>query len=230
MIVPTLRVGMPLWTLRVRSGEVTRSVGGCMPTRSVGTIGMVLEDECNSTVGAGLLAKAFVQPTSSYLRRRVRQQAGSYRNRAQAAASEKRGGNDQQQQHSRASSLPQRGGVGSRMWATGLASSRLKPVLQKHRRRPVGLAVTSTVGPASAGKLLICAALLIFIRKRLKHHTSRLGCRLNGGFAQWAERHGCRESRPPPWMADGGGPTERDRSEGTRRSRAQPRASTFGYF
>ncbi|RJX78127.1 hypothetical protein D3M70_17350 [Pseudomonas sp. LS-2] len=32
---------------------------------------------------------------------------------------------------------------------------------------------------------------------------------------EWAERHGCRESRPPPWMADGGGPTERRRSEGT---------------
>jgi hypothetical protein len=31
---------------------------------------------------------------------------------------------------------------------------------------------------------------------------------------EWAERHGCRESRPPPWMADGGGPTERRRSEG----------------
>jgi hypothetical protein len=30
-----------------------------------------------------------------------------------------------------------------------------------------------------------------------------------------AERQGCRESRPPPWMADGGGPTERRRSEGT---------------
>jgi hypothetical protein len=160
-------------------------------------------------------------------------QAGSYRNRVQAAASEKRGGNDQQQQHSRASSLPQRGGVGSRMWATGLASSRLKPVLQKHRRRPVGLAVTSTVGPASAGKLLICAALLIFIRKRLKHHTSRLGCRLNGGFAEWAERHGCRESRPPPWMADGGGPTELDRSEGTPTkegpNREQALLVTFGW-
>jgi hypothetical protein len=73
MIVPTLRVGMPLWTLRVRLGEVTRSVEACMPTRSVGTIGMVLEDECNSTVGAGLLAKAFIQPTSSCLPRRVRQ-------------------------------------------------------------------------------------------------------------------------------------------------------------
>jgi hypothetical protein len=60
-----------------------------VPTLRVGTIGMVLEDECNSTVGAGLLAKAFVQPTSSYLPRRVRQQAGSYRNRVEAATSDK---------------------------------------------------------------------------------------------------------------------------------------------
>jgi hypothetical protein len=31
-------------------------------------------------------------------------------------------------------------------------------------------------------------------------------------------------------MADGGGPTERRRSEGTRRSRAQPGARTLGYL
>jgi hypothetical protein len=36
MIVPTLRVGTPHWTLRVRFG--TRSVPGCIPTQSVGTI------------------------------------------------------------------------------------------------------------------------------------------------------------------------------------------------
>jgi hypothetical protein len=36
MIVPTLRVGMPQWTLCVRFG--TRSVPGCIPTQSVGTI------------------------------------------------------------------------------------------------------------------------------------------------------------------------------------------------
>jgi hypothetical protein len=48
-----------------------------------------------------------------------------------------------------------------------------------------------------------------------RHCQSRLGCRLNAGFAQWAEPHGCGESCPPPWMADGSGPTERGRSEGT---------------
>ncbi|TNF80646.1 hypothetical protein FGE05_20680 [Pseudomonas sp. ICMP22404] len=35
--VPTLRVGMPLRTLRVRLSG-TQSVLGCIPTRSVGTI------------------------------------------------------------------------------------------------------------------------------------------------------------------------------------------------
>ena len=38
--------------------------------------------------------------------------------------------------------------------------------------------------------------------------------RPSGGSAQWATRHGCRVSRRRPWMADGGGPTEQDRSEG----------------
>ncbi|AXI59122.1 hypothetical protein DLD99_01085 [Pseudomonas kribbensis] len=36
VIVPTLRVGMPQWTLCVRFG--TQSVPGCIPTQSVGTI------------------------------------------------------------------------------------------------------------------------------------------------------------------------------------------------
>jgi hypothetical protein len=36
MIVPTLCVGMPHWTLCVRFG--TRSVPGCIPTQSMGTI------------------------------------------------------------------------------------------------------------------------------------------------------------------------------------------------
>ncbi len=52
--------------------------------------------------------------------------------------------------------------------------------------------------------------------------VGRLGCfcgvrplvRPSGGSAQLATRHGCRVSRPRPWMADGGGPTEQDRSEG----------------
>ena len=95
--------------------------------------------------------------------------------------------------------------------AAKLASSRLKLVPLKHAH---------PVGPALAGKQLICSwsavdLLLIFLHIKPKHRQSRLGCRLNAGLAEWAERHGCRESRPPPWMADGGGPTERDRSEGT---------------
>jgi hypothetical protein len=88
--------------------------------------------------------------------------------------------------------------------ATGPASSRLK-------------ATRTPVGPASAGKLLICfkSAFLIFVHKKSRHRQTRLGCRLNGGLVEWAEPHGCGESCPPPWMADGSGPTERGRSEGT---------------
>jgi hypothetical protein len=64
----------------------------------------------------------------------------------------------------------------------------------------------------------LCSLLILILllsARQFRRHKSRLGCRLNAGVAQWAERHGCRESRPPPWMADGGGPTERRRSEGT---------------
>ena len=64
------------------------------------------------------------------------------------------------------------------------------------------------MGPASAGKLLI------FIRKKHSHRRTRLGCRLNAGLAEWAERHGCRESAVRTWMSVRRGPTERDRSEG----------------
>jgi hypothetical protein len=56
--------------------------------------------------------------------------------------------------------------------------------------------------------------ILLLSARQIRRHKSRLGCRLNAGGVEWAERHGCRESRPPPWMADGGGPTERRRSEG----------------
>jgi hypothetical protein len=78
--------------------------------------------------------------------------------------------------------------------------------------------------------LLILILILLLSARYRRRHKSRLGCRLSAGVVEWAERHGCRESRPPPWMADGGGPTERRRSEGTRRSRAQPGARTLGYL
>jgi hypothetical protein len=71
--------------------------------------------------------------------------------------------------------------------------------------------------------LLLCA-------RQFRRHKSRLGCRLNAGVAQWAERHGCRESAARTWMSVRRVPTERRRSEGTRRSRAQPGARTLGYL
>ncbi|MGF6517744.1 hypothetical protein ABH912_005210 [Pseudomonas sp. BT76 TE3572] len=58
----------------------------------------------------------------------------------------------------------------------------------------------------STGRALARLPLLILMHRRLE--------RPSGGSAQWATRHGCRVSRPRPWMADGGGPTEQDRSEG----------------
>jgi hypothetical protein len=127
--------------------------------------------------------------------------------------------------HSRASSLPQEvcpiSNTGSAQ--TALFPAKAGPTKQ-HRVHPVG--------PASAGKLLIL--ILIFIPSQLRHRQSRLGCRLNAGLAQWAEPHGCGESCPPPWMADGSGPTERDRSEGTLTkegpNQEQALLLTFGAF
>jgi hypothetical protein len=58
----------------------------------------------------------------------------------------------------------------------------------------------------SSGRALARLQLLILTHRPLE--------RPSGGSAQWATRHGCRVSRPRPWMADGGGPTEQDRSEG----------------
>jgi hypothetical protein len=69
--------------------------------------------------------------------------------------------------------------------------------------------------------------LLISIHRRFKHRETRLGCRPNADDAQWAERHGCRESAVRTWMSVRRGPTERRRSEGTRRSRAKPGAKRF---
>jgi hypothetical protein len=97
---------------------------------------------------------------------------------------------------------------------------------------PVTLRVTTSGRGASGaweGSNILAPDFDLHARKPRRHET-RLGCRPNAGGAAWAERHGCRESRPPPWMADGGGPTERRRSEGTRRSRAKPGARTLGYL
>ncbi len=73
--------------------------------------------------------------------------------------------------------------------------------------------------------------LLIFIRKKLKRRQSRLGCRLNAGFAEWAEPHGCGESAVRAWMPVRRGPTERDRSEGTPTEEGpNQEQGLFGYF
>jgi len=54
--------------------------------------------------------------------------------------------------------------------------------------------------------------ILIFIHSQLRHRQSRLGCRPSADDAQWAERHGCRESAVRTWMSVRRGPTECRRS------------------
>ncbi|OQR36941.1 hypothetical protein BWR59_04565 [Pseudomonas sp. Bc-h] len=56
--------------------------------------------------------------------------------------------------------------------------------------------------------------ILLLSARQIRRHTSRLGCRLNAGGVEWAERHGCRESAARTWMSFRRGPTERRRSEG----------------
>ncbi len=82
--------------------------------------------------------------------------------------------------------------------------------------------------------LLSVSALLIFLRKRLSHRQSRLGCRPNVDDAQRAEPHGCGESAVRTWMSVRRGPTERRRSEGipTKEEPSQEQAPlvTWGAF
>ncbi|SER64356.1 hypothetical protein SAMN03159444_04666, partial [Pseudomonas sp. NFACC02] len=66
-----------------------------------------------------------------------------------------------------------------------------------------------------------------YCTRQSRHHKTRLGCRPNADDAQWAERHGCRESAARTWMSVQRGPTERRRSAGTRRRRAKPGAKRF---
>jgi hypothetical protein len=62
--------------------------------------------------------------------------------------------------------------------------------------------------------LLILILILLLSARYPRRHRSRLGCRLNAGDVEWAERHGCRESAVRTWMSVRRGPTERRRSEG----------------
>ncbi|KAB0504051.1 hypothetical protein F7R14_13325 [Pseudomonas lini] len=76
MIVPMLRVGMPPWTLCVRFG--TRSVPGCIPTRSVGTINLKQKSPDLSIRAFSCPASAFTQrPLAALNSRRRRCRTGS---------------------------------------------------------------------------------------------------------------------------------------------------------
>jgi hypothetical protein len=100
---------------------------------------------------------------------------------------------------------------------------RLKPVPSMHT-------VSCRAGFSREAFDLALDLPLLFQHKKSRHRQTRLGCRPNADDAQWAERHGCRESAVRTWMSVRREPTERRRSEGTRRSRAQPRAGTLGYL
>ncbi|OMQ30641.1 hypothetical protein BKX96_28045 [Pseudomonas putida] len=90
------------------------------------------------------------------------------------------------------------------------------------RLAPTGISLARALALALALALL-WLLLLIY----LPHFQ-----RPNAGVAQWASRHGCRDSRPRPWMADGVGPTEQCRSEGTPSPSEGPKwwGKTFGSF
>ncbi len=81
---------------------------------------------------------------------------------------------------------------------------------------------------------MLLLLLLIFKHKTPRRRQSRLGCRPNADDAEWAERHGCRESAVRTWMSVRRGPTERRRSEGipTKEEPSQEQAPlvTWGAF
>ncbi|CAI8969560.1 hypothetical protein EMIT0P44_600007 [Pseudomonas sp. IT-P44] len=87
----------------------------------------------------------------------------------------------------------------------GCLNERVAQTLFAGKPAPTGIACAFDFHHSS-GRALARLQLLIWTHRPLE--------RPSGGSAQWATRHGCRVSRPRPWMADGGGPTEQDRSEG----------------
>ena len=87
----------------------------------------------------------------------------------------------------------------------------------------------------SVGKLRVthptCGAHNRFVARPVRHRRIAPFRRPNAGGVEGVERHGCRESRVGPWMAQRGGPLERHWREGTP---AQPGpyagARLFAYF
>ena len=96
------------------------------------------------------------------------------------------------------------------------------------------------VGPSRASSLLqggtvisdIAFAFDLAVASAFDLDLLPLSQRPNAGVAQGATRHGCRVSRPRPWMADGGGPPEQCRSEGMPSLGEAPNggAKPFAYF
>ena len=221
----------------------------CIPTRSVGTIGNGIGnrgfDGCADPVGAGLLANAVDMAGRWRLTKCVRQQAGSYsrlHSASKASTASVSGNSAGKRRRASWNAHP------SRAWAQ--SEGRSNTDQGQINSFPAEAGPTGhhahSVGPALAGKPLLCfallcfallcsallcsALLLIFVCKKSRRPHTRLGCWPSADDAQWAEPHGCGESAVRTWMSVRRGPTECRRSEGTRRSRAKPGAQALGYL
>jgi hypothetical protein len=72
-----------------------------------------------------------------------------------------------------------------------------------HQIHRLAAVVTSGVSHRDRGKLPELRSLLILLlsTRQSRRQPSRLGCRLNAGGAQWAERHECRSAACPRSVA-----------------------------
>jgi hypothetical protein len=123
-------------------------------------------------------------------------------------------------------------GTGSRTCACGVSGIPgrlvLLPLRARSRDKPRSYKVVCEgLMHASKNAMSVSSSPHCSCTRQSRHRQTRLGCRPNADDAQWAERHGCRESAARTWMSVQRGPTERRRSAGTRRSRAKPGAGPF---
>jgi hypothetical protein len=72
-----------------------------------------------------------------------------------------------------------------------------------HQIHRLAAVVTSGVSHRDRGKLPELRSLLILLlsTRQSRRHPSRLGCRLNAGGVEWAERHECRSAACPRSVA-----------------------------
>ncbi len=159
-----------------------------------------------SMAGGGYRGILAAVPPAQYLRSASGKGAGRSRSKATATATA-----TARSTASRASPLPQLdwvhpGKIGRLTGAIAAMRRPDKPAPTKKSEHIQNQSISALLFHHSTGRALARLQLLMLTHRPLE--------RPRGGSAQWATRHGCRVSRPRPWMADGGGPTEQDRSEG----------------